>query len=133
MARRVVSISGSATTTNHYPLNRIITRGMGPSTGAAGRAGMVTQGYGGVPPAFVTEAFQSVVVGQSGTKRKLQQLDEVIIWAKMIEINGKAAPEIKGWIKVKVDKNRAAVMAEHLASRTRAAWEFIKVSARRLK
>lgn len=139
MARRLVPISGTQTTgaTNTYPLNRIITRGMGPSTGAAGRAGMVTQGYGGVSPAFVTETlvgYRQINLGQSGTKRRLEQLDEVIIWAKLVEVNGQppAAP-VKGWVKVKIDKSRGTTMVEHIASRSRAAWEFIKVTAKRLK
>ena len=120
----------------HYPTNRIITRGMGVSRGLPGRTSLVVQGYGGPPPAFVTEAFRQIRVGQSGTKRRLQELDEVIVWAKLIQVNNKPAPppDIKGWLRVKVDKNsRAAVIAEHIASRTRAAWETIKVTVRRLK
>lgn len=138
MARRLIPISGTQTTTtgNHYPLNRIITRGMGPSTGTAGRAGMVTQGYGGTIPQFVIDGiqFRQINLGQSGTKRRIDQLDEVIIWAKLVEVNGQPSPApIKGWVKVKVDKSRGTAMVEHIAHRSRAAWEFIKVTARRLR
>lgn len=122
--------------TLHYPTNRIITRGMGVSRGLSGRTSLVTQGYGGPVPGFVAEAFRSVRVGQSGTKRKIDQLDEVIIWAKLIEVNKQPAPppDVKGWIKVKVDRNsHAAVLAEHISSRVRAAWETIRVTVRRLK
>lgn len=97
---------------------------------------MVTQGYGGFVPRALVQSLMSVTVGQSGAKRRLDQLQEVIIWAKLIEVNGKAAPppDVKGWVKVKVDKPRGmAVMAEHISSRTREAWEFIKVNVRRLK
>lgn len=111
---------------------------MGVSRGAAGRAGLVTQGYTGVVPKSIVDALtlRPIVVGQSGAKRRIDQLDEVIIWAKLIEVNSKAAPppDIKGGIRVKVDKPRGiAVLAEHISSRTRDAWEFIKVSVGRLK
>jgi len=97
---------------------------------------LITQGYGGPPP-FVIDAIQRVIVtGQSGHKRRLQELDEVIIWAKMIQVNNKPAPvDVKGFVRVKVDKNRgiATVMAEHVSTRVRSIWEVIKVTVSRLK
>jgi len=118
--------------------NKIITRGFGAKRAVPNRNGPIVQGYGG-PPRFVVEAIERgtrLRLGQSGGKRRLDELDEVIVWAKLLEINGKTAPpNVKGWIKVKVDKDRgyAAVMAEHISSRTRAAWEIIKVTVQRLK
>jgi len=118
-------------------VNRIVTRGLGPSRGIPGRAGLITQGYGG-PSRFVKEAFRrsQIRLGQSGTKRRLQEFEEIIVWAKLIEINHKKPQkEVKGWIRVNVSKhwNRAAVMAEHVSSRVRAAWEVIKVTIKRVK
>ena len=119
--------------------NKLITRGLGARRAEANRAGPVVQGYGG-PPTFVVKALSErparLRLGQSGTKRRLDQLDEVIVWAKLLEANGRTPDrDVKGWIKVKVDKNRgyASVMAEHVSTRAREAWEFIRVSVRRLK
>lgn len=68
-------------------INRIVTRGFGPSCGLAGRAGPVTQGYGG-SPAFVIVALRcGFPLGQSGTKRRQCELESVIVWAKLLEIN----------------------------------------------
>lgn len=118
--------------------NKLVTLGLGTSRGIEGRGGLVVAGYGG-PPSFVVSALEErtrIRVGQSGSKRRLDQLDEVIVWAKLLEVNGKAATgNVKGALKVRVDKKRghASVVAEHISSRARGAWEFIKVSVRRLK
>lgn len=118
--------------------NKVVTRGFGSKRLAANQAGPVSQGFGG-PPSFVVAAIERPLrlrLGQSGTKRRLEQLDEVIVWAKLVELNGKEPSKpIKGWVRAKVDPSRgyASVMAEHIASRARAAWEVIRVSVSRLK
>jgi hypothetical protein len=135
MARRLIPVEGQGQAVpGHFPTNRIITRGMGVSRGVAGRAGMVTQGYGGPPP-FIAQTFRQINLGQSGYKRRLEELDEVIVWAKLVNVNGvEPKKPIKGWIKVKVEKSRGlGVMAEHLGSRVRSVLEVIKVSVQRLK
>lgn len=118
--------------------NKIITRGFGPKRSVVNTSGPITQGYGPLAPAFVTEAFRrpGLRLGQSGTKRRLQELDEVIVWAKLVEVNRRPPPvDVSGWIKVEVNKDSgyAAVVAEHVSTRVRAAWETIKVSVSRLK
>ena len=133
MPRLIPIETPGGSTPHHYPVNKIITRGFGPMRdGVPGRAGPVTQGYGGPPPGFVVTAFRQLVFGQSGTKRRLAQLDEVIVWAKLIEYNGKV-PErpIKGWIRVRVSKQSgfASVMAESV----RVIRDYIKVTVSRLK
>jgi hypothetical protein len=105
--------------------------------GVAGRQGLIVQGYTGLAPAFVTETLlRQINLGQSGAKRRLAELDEIIVWAKMIEANGKP-PErtIKGWIRVRVQKNQgyAAVMAEAVGTRVKSALDYIKVTVSRLK
>lgn len=119
--------------------NKLVTRGFGAKRVTVNLAGPIVQGFGG-PPSFVVAALADrplrLRLGQSGTKRRLEQLDEVIIWAKLIEINGRPAPvNVKGWIRVKLDKGRtyASVMVEHIASRARAAWEVIRVTVQRWK
>ena len=120
-------------------VNKLITIGLGPSNGTPGRAGIVTLGYGGPPTFVVTEIEEAVRplrlrLGQSGTKRRLEQLDEVIVWAKLIDVNGRAPKtEIKGSIRVPVTKGRASVFVEGVSVRVRAAWETIRVTVSRLK
>jgi hypothetical protein len=119
--------------------NKIVTRGLGVIRTVPQSSGIVVQGYGPKPPAFVVSALERPLrlrLGQPGTKRRLEELDEVIVWAKLVTVNDvEPKKPIKGWIRVKVrkDSGYAAVMAEHVASRVRAAWETIKVSVTRLK
>ena len=119
---------------------KIITRGMGPATnGVSGECSMVVQGYGGVTPAVIVSTIERPLrlrLGQSGTKRRLAELDELIVWAKLIEVNDKAPKRpIKGWIRVRARKEAgyASVMAEAVSSRARKTWEVIKVTVSRLK
>lgn len=118
-------------------VNKVITRGFGSPRSVANRCGPIAQGYGG-PPTFVTETFRrpSLRLGQSGTKRRLQELDEVIVWAKLVTVNDVEPKRlVKGWIRVRVDRSRgfAAVMAEHLGTRVRSVLETVRVSVTRLK
>ncbi len=116
--------------------NKIVTRGFGAKRSVPGTSGPVTMGYGPLAPAFVIAALSQVKLGQSGLKRRLAEMEEVIVWAKMIEANGKPPPkEIKGWIRVRVNKKRgyAMAMAEHVGTRVRSILESIKVSATRIK
>jgi len=114
--------------------NKIITRGFGPKRSVSQSSGIVVQGYGGVPHAIVEviERPLRLRLGQSGTKRRLAELDEVIVWAKLIEANGvQPSRPIKGWIRVRVSPNRgfASVMAESV----RVIRDYVKVTVQRLK
>lgn len=109
-------------------------RGMGPHINR-----LVTQGFGG-PPAFVVAAFQrGIIVGQSGTKRRLREMDTVIVWAKLIEVNRRPPhpkpgnEKIQGFVVVPVSKSYARVVASHVSSRVRKAWEDLKVIVKRIK
>ena len=121
--------------------NHIVTRGLGVKRSAPQLSGIITQGYGSQPPAFVITTLQEqsplhLHLGQSGLKRRLAEMEEIFVWAKMIELNGKPPPkEIKGWIRVRVNKQRgyAMVIAEHVGSRVRSILESIKVTATRVK
>lgn len=120
------------------PVNRIITRGFGTSRGQAGRAGPVTQGYGGIHQ-FVISAIQrsnNVKHGQSGRKRRLRELDTIIVWAKLVEVNGSPPKnKIEGFVNVPIDHDRgfAAVMVEHVSSSVRKAWHDLRVTVKRIK
>lgn len=114
--------------------NKIITRGFGPKRSVPQSSGIVVQGYGGVPSAIVQviERPLRLRLGQSGTKRRLAQLDEVIVWAKLIEYNGvEPHPPIKGWIRVRVSK--ASGFASVMAESVRVIRDYIKVTVERLK
>jgi hypothetical protein len=115
--------------------NKIITRGFGSKRTVPGISGPITMGYGPLPPQFVTQALQRKL-GQSGTKRRLAELDEVIVWAKLVELNGvEPNKQIKGWVRALVDKDRnyASVMIEHVSTRVREALETIRVTVKRIE
>ena len=118
------------------PVNRIVTRGMGTTRGLAGRACLVTQGYDGPARAILEKIRQIVRVGRSGAKRALHELEEIIVWAKLIRVNDEPPPvKVEGFIRVRV-RNAASYaigLAEHISTRVRKAWEDIKISIRRLK
>jgi hypothetical protein len=121
--------------------NKIVTSGFGKSRGATpGRASIVSQGFGG-PPSFVTAAIKEAAAvrrygGGGGTKRRLHELEEVIVWARLVHVNDKPIDQkIEGFVKVHVNKSQgyASVIAEHVSSRVRAAWEDVKITINRIK
>lgn len=116
------------------PVNRIITRGMGTSRGKPGRAGLVTQGYGGPPRAVIENFRRRIIVGGGSKRRAWEGLDEVIVWAKLISVNGRPAPKkVEGFIRVGTSNGFARAMVEHVSTRIRAAWEDIRIVVKRLK
>jgi hypothetical protein len=109
---------------------------MGTARRLPGVAGLVTQGYGGCPPEFVEEAIQRAIrKGRSGDKRYLEELEEIVVWAKLVQVNNRKPEEkIEGSVRVKVDSNtKTVVQAEHFRQRVRNAIERIKVTVKRLK
>jgi len=105
---------------------------MGTSRGLAGRAGLVTQGYGGI----IEQVLRVIRLGQSGAKRAMRELEEVIVWAKLISINDNPPPvKIEGFIRVKVNNaaHYAVNIIEHVSTRARKAWEDIKITIKRLR
>lgn len=113
---------------------------MGATRGTAARAGLVTQGYGGIFTRIaeaVAEAGRRIVVtGRSAAKRVSEQLDEVIISMKLIRVNGEPAKQtVTGMMRVKMNTAKSAVVniAESFTIRVRAAWEDIKITVKRMK
>ena len=108
--------------------NTIVTRGMGP------HQNLVRQG-------FTRSSFEDVIEtirfgGQSGTKRALRELEEVVISARLVRVNDKPPPtKLSGFVRVKVnhDARYAVSIVEHLGTRVREAWEMFKVTIKRIK
>ena len=116
--------------------NRIVTRGMGVSRGVAGRAGLITQGYGGFFREIKKQAIRIYRAGQSGTKRALQEIQEVLVWAKLIRINDEKPPvAIQGSIKVRISQTSqiATVLVGRAKVRVREVWEDLKITVKRVK
>lgn len=110
----------------------IITKGLGCSTSGCNR--LVTQGYGG-PPKFVEEAVRRFIKGHGGGRRRREdELEEICVWAKLIEYNNRQPEEdIEGCIRVPVKKHRYRVAVERVTQRVRKAWEDIRVTVKRIK
>ena len=67
---------------------------------------------------------------------ELQELEEVIIWAKLMTVNDTTpiAP-VKGWVHERIDKSTeriGGIIAEHVSSRIRDIAEFIKITVKKL-
>lgn len=109
--------------------NRIVTRGMGTSRGIAGRAGLITQGYGGPPPEVIVKALERVRI--NGKTHK--DIDELVVWAKLLEVNNKATSKnIEGSVKINADDIvQPRVEAKKLTQRV--VTDVIKVFIKRLK
>lgn len=81
--------------------NRLITKGFTTS----GKHSVITKGYGifDVIIREVVEVSRTIIrVGKTSVSKTLDQIDEIIVYAKLVSINGKEATnnEIKGWIKI---------------------------------
>lgn len=112
--------------------NRIVTRGFGPSRGLPGRAGPVTQGFGG-PPSFVVETLVRRAHGRSG-KRPDDELHTFILWARLVEVNDVPPPrKIEGFVRVSVRPGGLAVIAERLSQVMKDVLNDIKVVVQRIK
>lgn len=90
------------------PTNRIVTRGMGPSRGSAGRAGLVTQGYGGIIGAIVG-AVSAVIRGGTRALRRLPELI-YLVRARLVDVNDREPPRpLTGADHALVDPNEPTV------------------------
>lgn len=109
--------------------NRIITKGLGTSRGIPGRAGPVTLGYGG-PPGEIIRALESLKTPRHG--KSFQHLEEELyVWAKLIEVNGKQPKQhIEGGIKIKTKEITEHVSAYSLSTRL---VENVKILVNRIK
>lgn len=120
-------------------MNRIITRGLGTSRGVPGRAGLVTQGYGGSVPPIIPELIESAILridrsGRSGERHRVPELDVIMVWAKLIEVNSMPPKRtVKGGERRVVDDRRFRVFAKHVRSRVTTMFERLKITITRIK
>lgn len=107
----------------------IVTRGLGSYHG---HQGFITGGFG---PKFVEEAKRLLRVGQSGTKRALREMQETVVWVKLIRINDSPVVKtIQGAVKVRLDPAArvAVARAERLSARVKSVFERIKITVKRV-
>lgn len=120
-------------------VNRIVTRGLGVSKTLAQDAGLIVKGYGGVHNVVEVEVVERPIrlrFGGSGSKRQEPPVNDVIVYARLIEVNGRVPrAAIRGWVNVRDDRGSryASAIVEHIISRVRATSESIKVTVRRLR
>lgn len=117
-------------------MNRLVTRGMGTSPGPPGRASMVASGMGGIFVAIAQVVKRVIRVGQSGTKRALRELEEVVVWAKMIRVNDEPPPKtIQGFVKATIRdaKDYTVAAAKEFKSRVKNVLETVKIRVDRIK
>jgi hypothetical protein len=109
---------------------KIITRGLGKNP--PGVQGMITMGFG---KKLLETVIRIVKKGQAGTKRALQELQEVVVWAGLISVNDKKPEKkVQGFVRVRINSAaRYAVSAAQLvSSRIRSAFEDIKINIKRI-
>lgn len=119
-------------------INQLITRGMGSSGSEFDSPGLATQGFGNNSTlAFVLEEIQQIIrIGGSSVKRAVEEIQEIVVFAKLIRVNNDVNPvKIEGFIQVKINaiSYYAITLAEHISTRVRKAWEDVKISIHRLK
>lgn len=107
----------------------MITRGLGRNQN------MVAQGFSIM--SFVSDAIlRFIELGQSSAKRALKEIQEVVVWAKLIRINNKTVTKkLQGSVKVKLtDTSQIAVRAMRKVSvKVRSIYDDIKISVNRIK
>ncbi len=111
-------------------------RGMTMVTRGFGRnQNIVAQGFSLM--AFISEAvLRFIELGQSGAKRALKEIQEVVVWAKLIRVNDEAlARPLQGSVRVKLtDASQIAVRAVRKVSvKVRSIYDDIKISVNRIK
>jgi hypothetical protein len=124
--------------------NKLVTRGLGTSRGGvAGRAGMITQGYGGVPVIVVATTVLPLQPKGGGSDRRRRE-DEalfarynvIVMQTTLVEINGMPPPQsINGTLRLDGNNEtpRLKTIVEHVDTRAQSIWDRIKISVRRLR
>lgn len=109
---------------------KLLTRGLGKNP--PGVQGFITMGFG---QRLLGEVIRIVKKGQSGAKRALQELQEVVVWAGLISVNDEKPKEkVQGLVRVRVNSaaNRAVTAAQLVSSRVRNIYEDVKVKIKRV-
>lgn len=100
-------------------LNKLITKGFGSSLLVAGRAGLVTQGYGGEVPEFIPVAIERAIRrtqgGSSSRQHPFDELEEVIIFARLLQINDEEPVRVtKGIVSAPIYRSPMKIFAERI-------------------
>jgi hypothetical protein len=108
----------------------LVTRGFGRGQN------IVMQGYSLM--SFVKEALtRFITLGQSGAKRALQEMQDVIVWAKLLRVNDEAPKKnIQGQIRVSISKSATDLVVKVVGAakvKARSAWEDLKITVKRIK
>lgn len=112
-------------------MNRIITRGLGTTRGAAGRAGLVTSGYGGIFTS-IAEFARRIRYGKSGDRR--DYYDKIVVWAGLKTVNDEKPNEkINGTDSATIPGPEIKVKSSLVHAGAAYAFEKIKIIVRRLK
>ena len=87
---------------------------------------------------FVKEALtRFITLGQSGAKRALQEMQDVIVWAKLLRVNDEAPKKnIQGQIRVSISKSATNLVVKVVGAakvKARSAWEDLKITVKRIK
>jgi len=85
---------------------------------------------------FFAQVIRFINLGQSGAKRALRELEEVIVWAKLIRVNDEPPPvKVQGYIVVKINAaaRYAVTAAQQVSTRVRNIFESIKISIKRIR
>lgn len=120
-------------------MSRLITKGFGRTT-QIGLQSVVTLGYGGIYQQIKDQVKEQtarlVKVGQSGTKRAIRELQEIIIWSKLIRINDSPPKKnIQGLVRVKIDASvqKFIAAAKLVSVRTQKTINDIKITIKRIR
>lgn len=107
----------------------LVTRGFGRNQN------IVAQGFS-LMSVIRDAVLRFIELGQSGTKRALREIQEVVVWAKLLRVNQKAPTvPIQGSVKVNLsDASQFAVRAaSKISFKARSIFDNIKISINRVK
>ena len=109
---------------------KIITKGLGKNP--PGVQGFITMGYG---KKLIDAVVRIARRGAAGTKRALQELQEVVVWAGLVSVNDKKPEKkVQGFVRVRINTaaRYAVTAAQLVTTRIRSAYEDIKISIKRV-
>jgi hypothetical protein len=107
----------------------LVTRGFGRNQN------IVAQGFS-LMSVIRDAVLRFIELGQSGTKRALREIQEVVVWAKLLRVNQKAPTvPIQGSVKVNLSDASQFVVraASKISFKARSIFDNIKISINRVK
>lgn len=76
-----------------------------------------------------------ITLGKSSTKKAIDGIQEVIVWAKLIRLNDKPPPQqVQGQIVVNLSETVThAKIIDKVKVKSKSLWEDVKITVKRLK